>query len=135
MGNGASSAAVLLSQSLLLPSLMLWTLLLPPLLPWSAPPLPCVPSRAVLLLCRFACNASRATPPITAMERDIPNYPNKYDVKSYGARGDGSSGACSLVACSVGLQISSASCRDVSSWMPAAVVLLPWSCCRVPQVA
>lgn len=27
-----------------------------------------------------------------AMERDIPNYPNKYDVKSYGARGDGSSG-------------------------------------------
>ena len=30
---------------------------------------------------------------LAAMERDIPNYPNKYDVKSYGARGDGSGGA------------------------------------------
>ena len=29
-----------------------------------------------------------------AMERDIPNFPGKYSVKSYGARGDGSSGAC-----------------------------------------
>jgi len=129
-------ALLLLSllPSSLLPPLLPWSLLLLPLLPWPAVPPPSVPSRAVLLLCK-PCNASRATPPKTAMERDIPNYPNKYDVKSYGARGDGSSGARSLVACSVGLQISSASCRDVSSWMPAAVVLLPWSCCRVPQVA
>ncbi|KAI7840897.1 hypothetical protein COHA_005425 [Chlorella ohadii] len=56
-----------------------------------------------------------------AMERDIPNYPNKYDVKSYGARGDGSSDDSDAIQKAINAAASEASRTGsgVAVYMPA----------------